>query len=63
MPPVLLVHGMADPIVPAMASQFAENSIRQVGGDVRLIQRPFLMHSIDDVGLKEAAAFLKDHLN
>lgn len=57
MPPVLLVHGMADPIVPVMASQYAESTIRNVGGDVRLVQRPFLVHSIDNEGLDEAVSF------
>ena len=59
MPPVLLVHGLADPIVPAMASSYAENTIRAAGGEVRLVQRPFLVHSIDDTGIAEAVSFAK----
>lgn len=59
LPPVLLVHGMGDPIVPVMASHYAESTIRNEGGDVRLIQRPFLVHSIDEAGLNEAVSFAK----
>ncbi len=59
LPPVLLIHGMADPVVPVMASMYAENTIRAAGGDVRLVQRPFLVHSIDDAGIQEAVAFVR----
>ncbi len=57
LPPVLLVHGLADPIVPAMASQYACSTIENAGGKVRYTQCPFLVHSIDDAGIKEAVAF------
>ncbi len=59
MPPVLLVHGMQDPVVPAFASQQAEMIIRMAGGDVEYVQRPFLVHSIDDAGIKECIEFLQ----
>ena len=59
LPPVLLVHGMQDPVVPAMASHYAETIIKKLGGNVTYIQRPFLVHSIDDVGINEAVKFLK----
>ena len=59
LPPVLLVHGLSDPIVPAMASQYAAGAIENAGGAVRYIQRPFLVHSIDDAGIKEAISFVK----
>lgn len=62
LPPVLLVHGLSDPIVPAMASQYASSTIENAGGDVRYIQRPFLVHSIDDAGIKEAISFIKSNL-
>lgn len=62
LPPVLLVHGLADPIVPAMASHYAETTIRAAGGDVHYVQRPFLVHSIDDTGIKEAIAFVQNHM-
>jgi phospholipase/carboxylesterase len=62
LPPVLLVHGLVDPIVPAMASFYAESTIRENGGDVRYVQRPFLIHSIDDTGIQEAVAFTKNRL-
>lgn len=63
LPPVLLIHGLADPIVPAIASFQAEQTIRQSGGDVRYVQRPFLVHSIDDVGIQEAVSFSSNILN
>ena len=59
LPPVLLIHGAADPIVPLFMSQQAEKTIQSGGGNVRLLTRPYLVHSIDDVGIKEGIAFLK----
>jgi phospholipase/carboxylesterase len=57
-PPVLLVHGDADAIVPVGASRLAEQQLSAAGIAVRFVQRPGLPHSIDEVGLSEGGAFL-----
>lgn len=59
LPPVLLIHGTQDPVVPASASAAAEKLIAAAGGEVVYIKRPYLVHSIDDVGIAEAVKFLQ----
>lgn len=51
MPPVLLVHGMMDHVVPWAASQMAADIITQQGGHVETMFRPTLVHSIDRDGI------------
>jgi phospholipase/carboxylesterase len=50
-PPVLLVHGEADPTVPVMASRMAESALLQAGVEVEAVYRPGLEHGIDEVGI------------
>jgi phospholipase/carboxylesterase len=57
-PPVLLVHGDDDGIVPVSALDAAAIGLRAVGVTVETERRPGLGHAIDDVGLKRGAAFL-----
>jgi phospholipase/carboxylesterase len=57
-PPVLLVHGDADPVVPVSALDAAAIGLRSVGVTVETERRPGLGHSIDEVGLERGAAFL-----
>ena len=57
-PPVLLVHGDADPIVPVSALDAAAIGLRAVGISVETERRPGLGHSIDEVGLERGAALL-----
>jgi phospholipase/carboxylesterase len=61
-PPVLLVHGDADPVVPFAAFEEARHTLRAL--DVPLSEHisPGLEHSIDMPGLKAAEAFLRRHL-
>lgn len=59
LPPVLLVHGMQDPVVPFLASQQAEAALMFLGGDVALVERPNLQHSIDEVGISSAVEFCR----
>lgn len=61
-PPVTLVHGTADPVVPIEASRLARDLLDQNGFKVSLSERPGLQHGIDEEGLKIAAGFLKDVL-
>ena len=60
-PPVLLVHGMADPVVPFDAMAQAANGLKTQGIDVVTEARPGLPHSIDEVGLQKGGAFLRHH--
>jgi phospholipase/carboxylesterase len=57
--PVLLVHGEADPVVPAFRSRDAETALRAAGVPVQSLFIPGLGHSIDNAGLNAAAAALK----
>lgn len=61
MPPVLLVHGMNDPVVPVFASQQADTYIKSVGGTSQFMARPMLMHSIDNAGIAAAARFIAEN--
>ena len=61
-PPVLLVHGEADPIVgfPAMAAAEAALQANEVA--VTVLARPGLGHGIDEAGIGAARAMLSEHL-
>jgi phospholipase/carboxylesterase len=58
-PPVLLVHGEADPTVPAMASRMAESALQAAGVEVEAVYRPGLGHGIDEVGISLGALALQ----
>ena len=58
-PPVLLVHGTADEIVPFGAMEAAQAGLTSAGVAVESIARPGLGHGIDEVGLGAGAAFLR----
>jgi phospholipase/carboxylesterase len=57
-PPILLVHGEADPIVPFAAMAAAATALRAAGLAVEALARPGLPHSIDDAGIQAGARFL-----
>lgn len=57
-PPVLLVHGSADPIVPVSALHAAEQALRRVGIDVTTHVSSGLGHSVDPQGLRLGAEFI-----
>lgn len=61
-PPVLLVHGDADPVVPVSALDAASIGLRSAGVSVVYERRPGLGHSIDEVGLEKGGAFLVEAL-
>jgi len=54
-PPVLLVHGTTDPVVPFAAMAAAEAGLRAAGVAVSSHARPGLPHGIDPGGLQLAA--------
>jgi phospholipase/carboxylesterase len=57
-PPVLLVHGDADTVIPAMALNAAVRSLSGAGFAVEWHIRPGLQHGIDMDALEMGAAFL-----
>jgi phospholipase/carboxylesterase len=58
-PPVLLVHGDADEVVPVQALQAAVMGLQAAGIPVRHHVRPGLGHGIDPDGIKLGLTFLK----
>lgn len=57
-PPVCLIHGSADDVVPYAALVHANESLKAHGVPVEAHTRPGLGHSIDMEGLRIAAEFL-----
>jgi phospholipase/carboxylesterase len=62
-PPVLLVHGTEDQVLPASLSQDAEQRLKTLGVSTTLFLLPNLEHTIDPRGLGMGGSFLKDVLN
>ena len=58
-PPVLLVHGEADDVVPVEGSRDAEARLRQGGVKVEALYTPGLGHGIDEAGLAAGAVALR----
>ena len=58
-PPVLLVHGEADEVVPPAASRSAEAALLAAGVPVRALYRAELGHGLDEVGLAAGAELLR----
>lgn len=58
-PPVLLVHGSADPIVPVAALHDAKSHLQRVGIEVQTHVSSGLGHSVDPIGLKLGGEFVK----
>lgn len=57
-PPVLLIHGTADSVVPAAAFHDAKSELHRLGFPVEAHLTPGLDHGIDETGLKLGAKFL-----
>ena len=58
-PPVLLVHGDADQVVPADSLPAAEAALKRHGVPVEAVLRPGLSHGIDPQGLLLGKRFLE----
>jgi len=58
-PPVLLVHGEADPIVPHAMLAAAQGALAAAGVAVQALSRPGLGHGIDEEGIRHGAALLQ----
>ena len=61
-PPILLVHGQADEVVPFQSMAAAEQALRGAGFLVHGEARPGLGHGIDEEGLQLGVAMLKQSL-
>jgi phospholipase/carboxylesterase len=61
-PPIMLVHGDADPVVPADAMTAARHQLEQAGFSVETHLRRGLGHGIDPEGIALGARFLARHL-
>ncbi len=57
-PPVLLVHGSADQVVPVAATHEAKNELHRLGFDVATHISPGLGHSVDAIGLDLGRKFV-----
>jgi phospholipase/carboxylesterase len=58
-PPILLVHGDADQVVPPDSLPLAVAALEKAGVPVEAVTRPGLGHGIDAEGLERGGAFLK----
>ena len=58
-PPVCLIHGQSDDVVPFAAMKNASDALKLCGVSVESTPRPFLGHSIDMEGMSVASKFLK----
>ncbi|MBI1206977.1 MAG: phospholipase [Azospirillum sp.] len=61
-PPVLLIHGDSDEVVPFEAMAAAELGLREAGIPVQTVGRPGLGHGIDPEGMALGEAFLAQAL-
>jgi phospholipase/carboxylesterase len=62
-PPVLLIHGSSDEVIPVQAIHHARAALAAVGVPVEWHVRPGLGHGIDPEGLKAAGQFLHSAFN
>jgi phospholipase/carboxylesterase len=62
LPPVLLVHGTEDPLVPFQSLAAAESALVANGVPTQTFVCPGIGHSIDESGLRRGGQFLKDVL-
>ena len=58
-PPVRLIHGSADPVVPVSACRHAQDTLEKAGFSVTSTIVPGLPHSIDETGIESGIDFLK----
>jgi phospholipase/carboxylesterase len=61
-PPVLLIHGAADPVVPVAALHAAKTELEHLGIDVTTHISLGVGHSVDPVGLRMGGEFVAQAL-
>lgn len=61
-PPVLLVHGTADPVVPIAALHMSESKLKRLGVAVTTHISYGVAHSVDPVGLRLGRDFIAEAL-
>lgn len=59
-PPVLLVHGTADPVVPIAALHMSESELKRLGIDVTTHVSYGVAHTVDPVGLRLGRDFVAE---
>lgn len=59
-PPIHLIHGDSDPVVPVQMTENASEALKRAGFDVGVTICPGLPHSIDETGLRAGAVFLSE---
>jgi phospholipase/carboxylesterase len=57
-PPVLLIHGAQDPVIPVAALHAAERDLKHLGIAVSTHISPGLGHSVDPAGLRLGRDFV-----
>ena len=62
-PPVLLVHGTADPVVPFESLAAAEAGLKEAQVPVETLICPGAAHTIDPRGLERGGRFLRERLS
>ena len=61
-PPILLIHGDLDDVVPVSALIDAQSHLEEKGFDVEVVLEKGVGHSIDQIGLNAARKFIDTHL-
>ncbi len=58
-PPVMLVHGKMDEVVPFASMAEAERGLKNAGITVSTLASPITGHTSDDIGVREGLRFIK----
>ena len=61
-PPVLLIHGSDDPVVPVAALHRAESGLKRLGVDLTTHVSPGLGHTVEPMGLRLGRDFVRKAL-
>lgn len=61
-PPIYLIHGKEDKVVPFDAMEKAQHQLQNLGLSVQTLARPGLEHGIDPDGLYQGGLFIKNCL-
>ena len=61
-PPILMIHGDLDDVIPASALIDAQSHLEEKGYTVEVVLEKGVGHSIDEKGLESARKFIDEHL-